>query len=99
MTGGKRGHAHPAIVYTTAGGGMTFEALLDQATALLQRRGRVSYRTLQRQFNLDDTALEDLKEAILFAHPQVVDEEGRGLVWLEAPASATASPIIRRRKQ
>jgi predicted ATPase/class 3 adenylate cyclase len=71
---------------------MTFEELLDQATMLLQRRGRVSYRTLQRQFNLDDTALEDLKEAILFAHPQVVDEGGRGLVWPEAPASATASP-------
>ena len=71
---------------------MTFEELLDQATALLQRRGRVSYRTLQRQFNLDDAALEDLKEAILFAHPQVLDEAGRGLVWPEAPAPTLASP-------
>jgi class 3 adenylate cyclase/predicted ATPase len=74
---------------------MTFEDLLDQATALLQRRGRVSYRTLQRQFTLDDTALEDLKEAILFAHPQVIDEGGRGLVWPEAPAPTTASaPLV-----
>ena len=74
---------------------MTFEELLDQATVLLQRRGRVSYRTLQRQFNLDDTALEDLKDAILFAHPQVVDEEGRGLVWPEAPAPTTAAaPLV-----
>ena len=34
-----------------------------------------------RQFALDEADLEDLKEAILFAHPQVVDEAGRGLVW------------------
>ena len=32
---------------------MTFEDLLDQAIALLQRRGRVTYRTLKRQFELD----------------------------------------------
>jgi hypothetical protein len=43
---------------------MTFEEILDRAIALLQRRGRVAYRTLKRQFDLDDTALEDLKEAI-----------------------------------
>jgi hypothetical protein len=30
---------------------MTFEEPLDQAIALLQRRGRVTYRTLKRQFN------------------------------------------------
>jgi hypothetical protein len=40
---------------------MTFEEVLDQAIALLQRRGRLIYRTLQRQFQLDDTALEDLR--------------------------------------
>jgi class 3 adenylate cyclase/predicted ATPase len=34
----------------------------------------------KRQFDLDDDYLEDLKDAILFAHP-VVDEDGRGLVW------------------
>jgi hypothetical protein len=33
---------------------MTFEELLDQAIDLLQRRGRVTYRTLKRQFQLDD---------------------------------------------
>lgn len=59
---------------------MTFEELLDQVLAMLQRRGRVSYRALQRQFALDEAYLADLKEAILFAHPQVTDEEGRSLV-------------------
>ena len=41
---------------------MTFEEVLDQALAMLQRRGRVTYRTFQRQFRLDD-------DALLYAHP------------------------------
>src|SRR6266850_1025356 len=69
---------------------MTFEELLDQVLAMLQRRGRVSYRTLTRQFVLDEADLEDLKEAILFAHPQVVDEAGRGLIWT---GDAGAAPL------
>jgi predicted ATPase/class 3 adenylate cyclase len=60
---------------------MTFEEILDQAIAMLQRRGRVTYQTLRLQFQLDEEHLEALKEAILFAYPQVVDAAGRGLVW------------------
>src|SRR5262245_23795550 len=41
---------------------MNFEEILDHAIAMLQRRGRVTYRTLKRQFQLDDDVLEDLKE-------------------------------------
>jgi hypothetical protein len=40
---------------TRKGGAMTFEEVLDQAIALLQRRGRLTYRTLKRQFQLDDS--------------------------------------------
>jgi len=61
---------------------MTFEEILDQAIAMLQRRGRLTYRTLQRQFELDEDTLSDLKDELLFAHPQVHDEAGRGLVWV-----------------
>ena len=61
---------------------MTFEEILDQALDMLRRRGRVTYRTLQRQFQLDEDALNDLKDELLFAHPQVHDEAGRGLVWV-----------------
>jgi class 3 adenylate cyclase len=60
---------------------MTFEEILDQALAMLQRRGRLTYGTLKRQFQLDDVGLDDLKEQLLYAHPQVVDDAGRGLVW------------------
>lgn len=38
---------------------MTFEEALDQAIDMLRRRGRLTYRTLKRQFDLDDDALED----------------------------------------
>jgi class 3 adenylate cyclase len=41
----------------------------------------VTYQTLRLQFQLDEEHLEALKDAILFAYPQVVDAAGRGLVW------------------
>jgi hypothetical protein len=33
---------------------MTFDEIVDQAIDILQRRGRVTYRTLKRQFRLDE---------------------------------------------
>jgi hypothetical protein len=45
---------------------MTFEELLDQAIAMLQRRGRVTNRALKRQFSLAADVLDDLKEEILY---------------------------------
>ena len=36
---------------------MDFVAVVDQVIALLRQRGRVTYRTLKRQFQLDDDAL------------------------------------------
>src|SRR5215470_1346313 len=72
---------------------MTFEEILDQAIAMLQRRGRLTYNALKRQFQLDDATLDDLKEQLLYAHPQVVDDAGRGLVWTgEADVSPTTTP-------
>jgi tetratricopeptide (TPR) repeat protein len=67
---------------------MTFEEVLDQAMAMLQRRGRVTYRTLQRQFQLDDAALDDLKDELLYTHPHIRDDAGRGLVWTGDPSPA-----------
>jgi hypothetical protein len=73
---------------------MTFEEILDAVIAMLHRRGRVTYRTLKRQFNLDDDAFEDLKAELLYVHPHVVDDDGRGLVWSGAarPSPTPASP-------
>jgi tetratricopeptide (TPR) repeat protein len=60
---------------------MTFEERLDQALAMLQRRGRVTYRALKLQFRLDDDHLEALTEELLYAHPPTVADDGRGLIW------------------
>ena len=69
---------------------MTFEEILDQALAMLQRRGRVTYRALKLQFSLDDDHLEALKDELLYAHPQVVDDAGRGLFWTGTPEAVSA---------
>ena len=70
---------------------MTFEEILDQAMAMLRRRGRVTYRTLRLQFQLDEEQLEALKEALIDAEQLAVDEEGRVLVWAGPPASPPAA--------
>ena len=44
---------------------MTFEEILDQAIAMLQRRGRLTYSTLKRQFQRDAAYLEDLKTELI----------------------------------
>src|SRR5919197_1158008 len=76
-----------------SGGGlaMTFEEILDHALAMLQRRGRVTYRALKFQFSLDDDHLEALKDELLYAHPHVVDDDGRGLLWT-GDTAATQAP-------
>src|SRR5262245_25712098 len=70
---------------------MTFEEILDQAMAMLQRRGRLTYSTLKRQFQLDDAALEDLKDELIYGQRLAVDEDERVLVWQGAPLSAPPS--------
>src|SRR5215831_18731940 len=60
---------------------MTFEEILDQAIAMLQRRGRLTYRTLKLQFQLDDEHLEALKDELIYGQRLAVDEDDRVLVW------------------
>src|SRR5215813_7097327 len=70
---------------TQGGNQMDFYTLLDQVVDLLRQRQRMTYRALQRQFQLDDAALQDLKDELLYAHPEVRDDAGRCLVWTGAP--------------
>ena len=72
---------------------MDFVAVVDQVIILLRQRGRMTYRTLQRQFQLDDAALDDLKDELIFGQRLAVDEDGRVLVWTgdtETPGSPTS---------
>jgi class 3 adenylate cyclase len=75
---------------------MTFEEILDQTIAMLRRRGRLTYRALQRQFALDDAYLEDLKAELIQGQRLAVDEEGAVLVWTgstDAPPRPSASAL------
>ena len=73
---------------------MDFYAILDQVVALLRQRQRVTFRALKRQFTLDDDALADLTAELLYAHPQVRDDAGQGLLWTGEPAPATAPSVV-----
>ena len=61
---------------------MDFYAILDQIVDLLRQRQRVTYRALQRQFQLDDAFLEDVKVELIKGQRLAVDEDGEVLVWI-----------------
>jgi hypothetical protein len=71
---------------------MDFYAVLDQAVALLRQRQRVTYRALKVQFQLDDEALEALRDERIEAQHLAADEAGKVLVWTGALAGAESSP-------
>src|SRR5215467_11596584 len=82
---------------TGEGETVTFEELLDQAIDMLRRRGRVTYRALKMQFQLDDDTLDVLKDELLYGQRLAVDEAGRVLVWAGLPATppaASSPPFI-----
>ena len=60
---------------------MKFSEIIDQASALLKRTGRLSYRALKREFELDDAALEDLKDELIEIQELAADKYGKMLVW------------------
>src|SRR6476659_2438695 len=64
---------------------MKFSEVVAQTLAWLQREGRVSYRALKREFELDDEFLEDLKAEIIEAKRLAIDEKGKVLVWIGNP--------------
>ncbi len=67
---------------------MDFVAVVDQVIALLRQRGRVTYSTLKRQFQLDDAVLEDVKNELIEGQRLAVDERGNVLVWTGVEVSA-----------
>jgi hypothetical protein len=61
---------------------MKFSEVVDHASTLLQRRGRITYRALRREFALDEESLEDLKAELIDAQRIATDEDGKVLVWV-----------------
>ena len=60
---------------------MKFSDIVEQASALLQRKGRITYRALQREFALDEAALADLRDELIAGEQIARDEQGKVLVW------------------
>src|SRR5262249_6660852 len=69
---------------------MDIIAVLAQVRELLQQQGRLSYRILQRQFALDDAALEDLKFELIHIQEVASDKDGKMLVWTGTEIAASA---------
>ena len=61
---------------------MKFSETLEQASDLLQRKGRLSYRALKLEFDLSEEQLEALKEELIDVQELAVDKDGRMLVWI-----------------
>ena len=59
---------------------MDLFVVVDQVIELLQSRGRVSYRALKLQLQLDDDAIEALKDELIYAQHVAVNEDSRVLV-------------------
>jgi hypothetical protein len=78
---------------------MDFLEVIEQARAALQSKGRITYRTLKRQFALDDEALDDLKYELIEGQEVAADKDGKMLVWTgdeepeELPAQTVDSPV------
>jgi class 3 adenylate cyclase len=69
---------------------MKFSEVVEQASEWLQRRGRLTYRTLKREFDLDEAALEDLKFELIEGQELAVDKDGKMLVWRGTPSAQHA---------
>jgi class 3 adenylate cyclase/tetratricopeptide (TPR) repeat protein len=67
---------------------MDFVAVVDQVITLLRQRGRVTYRTLQRQFQLNEEALADLLAELHYVYRNEILEEEQGVLWVGEARSA-----------
>src|SRR5262245_56899511 len=75
---------------------MNLIEIVAQVRALLQQQGRLSYRIVQRQFALDDAALEDVKFELIAIQEIAVDKDSKMLVWKGAegtPAPLSSAPL------
>ena len=73
---------------------MRFSEIVKEASALLQESGRVTYRALKLEFDLDDEQLDVLKDELIEAQELAADKDGKMLVWTgDGAASSTSQPL------
>ena len=74
---------------------MKFSEVIDQAHALLQRKGRLTYRSLKLEFDLDDEQLDVLKEELIEGQRVAADEDGKVLVWTGEEANGQTAKRVK----
>ncbi|MBI3798655.1 MAG: hypothetical protein HY268_17030 [Deltaproteobacteria bacterium] len=75
---------------------MKFSDIVKQAVVLLRDSGRLTYRTLKREFDLDDAALADLRFELIEGQELAVDKDGKMLVWVGGAGSGETEAVDRR---
>ena len=63
-----------------------------RAKAYLQEQGRVSFRVLKREFELDDDVLDELIDELVDVQ-QVAAREGKVLSWVGAASTDTPAAL------
>ena len=74
---------------------MKFSEIVNQASALLQESGRITYRALKLEFDLEDEQLEVLKDELIKAKRLAIDEDNEVLVWVgNGDTNVTPPPAL-----
>ena len=74
---------------------MDFVTVVDQVIILLRQRGRVTYSTLQRQFQLDEDTLADLLAELHYTYRDEIQEEEQGVLWVgDARSTLPALDVV-----
>ena len=60
---------------------MRFSEIVKEAREWLRRDGRLRYRSLKREYDLNEEALEDLRDELMESQQVAIDQDGKMLVW------------------
>jgi predicted ATPase/class 3 adenylate cyclase len=74
---------------------MEFFEVLAVAKWLLERRKRISYRTLTRELQLDDETLENLRHELIVGARLAADDDGKALIWTGGATPPATLSIVR----
>ena len=69
---------------------MRFSELIATATEFLKNTGKVSYRALRREYDLDEETLDDLVHELIAVHRVAAAADGEILIWAGPVSSESA---------